>query len=168
MLLLLPIASALAQQGAEDVAAKLTKARETEASIPPLLAKRFLASGLTADYSIAMDINPFYLQGDFDGDGRPDFITMLTLRKSKITSKHVVLFGNGAVRWLSQDIGEAYPGPAWYVVFRMEKIARSPFEDVRRKAPVLRGDAIMTITPESSSALIFWTGKRFAIYWQSD
>lgn len=39
-------------------------------------------SGLCANYLISFDtINPFYLQGDFDGDGRPDYIVSVTQRK---------------------------------------------------------------------------------------
>jgi hypothetical protein len=163
------MARAVAQQDTEEVVSKSDPERHAEASIPPFLAKRFATSGLSANYSIALDaINPFYLEGDFDGDGRPDFVTTLKPNKADAGPENVVFLGDGTVRWLSQDTGKDYPGPSWYVVFRNEKITQSPFEDEGRKVPKLRGDAIMMVTPESSSALIFWSGKRFDIYWQSD
>jgi hypothetical protein len=169
LFLALPIIPAIAQQYPDDVVAKVDAKYQTEASIPPFLAKRFAASGLSANYSIALDaINPFYLEGDFDGDGLPDFVTTLKPKKADARPENVVFLANGTERWLSQDTHRVYPGPSWYVVFRSEKISQSPFVDEEQKVPKLRGDAIMMVTPESSTALIFWNGKRFDIYWQAD
>lgn len=168
LFLVLPMTTAVSHD-AEDVVSKADKEHQAEASIPPFLAKRLASSGLTTNYSITLDaINPFYLEGDFDGDGRPDFVTTLKAKKADARPENVVFLADGTVRWLSKDTGRGYPGPSWYVVFRSERITRSPFEDEGRKVPRLRGDAIMMVTPESSTALIFWNGKRFDIYWQAD
>jgi hypothetical protein len=115
-------------------------AREHDAwgSLPPLLAKRTIASGLSTNYSIDFGmINPFYLQGDFDGDGRPDYVTRLKPKKTDSEGQDIMLLASGAARWLSKDIGRDYPRPSWYVVLKHEKIPTSPFENKSKKPPKL-------------------------------
>ncbi len=41
-------------------------------------------------------------------------------------------------------------------------------EDGEAKPAKLKGDTIMMVRPESSSALVFWKGKRFELSWQRD
>ncbi len=169
LLLVLSSASVLGQQDQEASAIPQTKGEnDAWASIPPLLAKRFAASGLNATYSIGFDTNPFYLQGDFDGDGRPDYVVRLKSKKVDAEIQDVVFLASGMARWISKDTGRDYPGPAWYVVFKRETVFKSPFEKENEKLPKLLGDGIMMVKPESSSALVFWNGTRFQIYWQGD
>ena len=108
------------------------------------------------------------MQGDFDGDGRPDYVVRLKSKKVDAEIQDVVFLASGVTRWISKDTGRDYPGPAWYVVFKHETVLKSPFEKENKKVPKLLGDGIMMVKPESSSALVFWNGTRFQIYWQGD
>ena len=45
---------------------------------------------------------------------------------------------------------------------------KSRFEDPGKSVPKLKGDAIMMLKEASSSALLYWDGTKFDIYWQSD
>ena len=141
------------------------------ASLPYSFVERFRKSELHANYVVGYAaVNPFYLTGDFDGDGQMDYILRLVSKKDKDKEEDAVFFAKGAARLLSKDITETYPGPAWYVVSKKEKIGPGLDLDEAKgtKPPKLKGDAIMMVTPESSSALIFWNGKRFELSWQGD
>jgi hypothetical protein len=45
-------------------------------------------------YKIDARINPYYMRGDFDGDGKPDFAVMVTRGNSK-TSGLIICQGDG-------------------------------------------------------------------------
>lgn len=44
-----------------------------EFNIPEKLQTELTMGPLAAAYAISDRINPFYLRGDFDGDGKPDY-----------------------------------------------------------------------------------------------
>jgi len=69
---------------------------------------------------------------------------------------------------LSKVLKDGYPGPAWYVVSKQEKISPGAMDEPGAKPPKPKGDSIMMAAPESSSALVFWDGKQFQIFWQGD
>ena len=169
--LLISLTPVIAQQDQDDPIPipKTDRAYNAWASCPPILVKRFMDSGLCADYLISFDtINPFFLQGDFDGDGRPDYIVRVVQRKRGSGFEDLALLSSGGVRRLSKDIGGKYPGPSWCVIFKNETILKSLFEHGNRKPPKLLGDAIMVMKPEETSSILFWNGKRFDIYWKGD
>jgi hypothetical protein len=169
--LLLSISPVIAQQDQDDPIPipKTESAYNAWASCPSILVKRFMDSGVCANYSIGFDaINPFFLQGDFDGDGLADYIVRVVQRKHGPGFEDLALLSSGGVRWLSKDIGHKYPGPSWGVVFKHEKILTSLFENSKTKPPKLLGDAIMMLKPEETSSILFWNGKRFDTYWKGD
>ena len=169
--LLLSLSPVIAQQDQDDPIPipKTERAYNAWASCPSILVKRFMDSGLCANYLIGFDtINPFYLQGDFDGDGRPDYIVRVVHRKHGSGFEDLALLSSGGVRWLSKDIGHKYPGPSWCVVFKNETILTSLFENSKAKPPKLLGDAIMVLKPEETSSILYWNGKRFDTYWKGD
>jgi len=169
--LLLSFSSLIAQQDQDNPIPipKTERAYNAWASCPSILVKRFMDSRLCANYLISFDtINPFYLQGDFDGDGRPDCIVRVVKRKHDSEIEDLAFLSSGGVRWLSKDIGHKYPGPSWRVVFKNESILTSLFENSKTKPPKLLGDAIMMMKPEETSSILYWNGKRFDIYWKGD
>lgn len=138
-------------------------------SLPYAFVEKFRKSDLNSDYIIGYQaVNPFYLTGDFDGDGEMDYILRLVSKKNKEKEEDAVFFAKGPPRLLSKDIKETYPGPAWYVVPKKEKISPGAVAEEGTEVPKLKGDAIMMVRPESSSALVFWNGKRFELFWQGD
>ncbi|MBA2434638.1 MAG: hypothetical protein H0V54_06055 [Chthoniobacterales bacterium] len=139
------------------------------ASLPYSFIQRFIKSELSIDYVIGSQaVNPFYLTGDFDGDGQMDYILRLQSKADKQKEEDAVFFAEGEPRLLSKDIKETYPGPAWYVVSKKEKISLGANDEEGAKPPEPKGDSIMMVRPESSSALVFWNGKSFELFWQGD
>ena len=143
-----------------------------EANTPPELVERGAAAHVWDEHEIDHSINPFYLRGDFDGDGRPDYLVSV-LRKDAPAGppdpRLVVLrgiTGKDAAVWLVDDAELSTPArDGWYVHAEHTKV---PVGFDGSKAPRLVGDAIVMMKAESSSALIYWTGKRFASHWLSD
>jgi len=55
----------------------------TLASLPPTLRESFDKSPQAKRYAFSVHINPFYLHGDFDGDGEPDTAVLIKARHRK-------------------------------------------------------------------------------------
>jgi hypothetical protein len=156
-----PFPAQAAEQTDADVVAR--------SCLPSSVVQRFTESELNPQYKIGFRaVNPFYLTGDFDGDGRMDYILRLVSKKDKHKEEDAVFFAEGAPRILSKDIKEDYPGPAWYVVPKEEKISLGATDEPEAKPPTPKGDSIMMVRPESSSALVFWNGSQFELFWQGD
>jgi hypothetical protein len=120
-------------------------------------------------YRIETRINPFYLQGDFDGDGWRDTAVLVSERSSGKKGAALV-FKNGKLRVIGagKDVGDGTEDldwmDAWYV-HPKGKVGGGAGDE---PAPKLRGDAIMAIRTEAASGLIWWDGKRFRWYQQGD
>jgi hypothetical protein len=131
-------------------------------SLPPDLQERMNDAGLWNAYAIDGSINPYYLRGDFDGDKRTDYVLSL-IAPGETDARIVMLRAKGKPVWFD---GLDFPArDAWYVVDRKTKVGVGA---AGGKPPKLRGDAIMIEKAESSSALVYWTGKGLATYWQGD
>jgi len=143
-----------------------------EANTPPELVERGAVAHVWDDHVIDHSINPFYLRGDFDGDERPDYLVSV-LRKDApagLPDPRLVVLrgiaGKGAAIWLVDDEDFSMPArDGWYVHGRRTKVPEG-FDG--SKPPRLVGDAIVMMKAESSSALLYWTGKRFGSHWLSD
>ena len=161
---LAPLA-ARAQEDGEKTSPEVLAA----SSLPYSLVQRFEKSSLSKDYVLGYEaVNPFYLTGDFDGDGGMDYVMRLVSKQDKDKEEDAVFLAKGEPRLLSQDIKETYPGPSWYVVSKKEKINLGAMDEAGAKPPKPKGDAIMMVTPASSTALVYWDGNRFKLFWQGD
>lgn len=122
-----------------------------ESSIPPAVTQAFRHSRAAEKYVFAAHHNPFYLQGDFNGDGRLD-CAILVIRV--LGAGHHLGNGGDDFSWMD----------AWYAYSKGE---------VYRGAggstpPILKGDALMVIKTEAASAVIYWTGTEYRWYQQGD
>ncbi len=139
-------------------------------SMPEELRRLYDSSGISQTHEIDVCINPFYLVGDYDGDSKQDFVIPVLSKQSEARrfSTEVVLRGNGEVNWLDEDIGENRPGGVWTPVFRGAQVRDRLGYNAGQPAPILNADAFILARPQSSSALIYWHGNQFALYWLSD
>jgi hypothetical protein len=141
----------------------------TAASLAPEIRAVF-EKQLLKRYQISTHINPFYLHGDFDGDGQTDTALLIKDRSSgKIGI--AILHGKahriavvGAGRPLDTAGDDFSWMDAWYV-FQRGPVRRGADE---KAPPKLRGDALMVSKSESASALVYWNGKSYAWYQQGD
>ncbi len=136
------------------------------ASLPPGIADAFAGK---PRYVFEARLNPFYLHGDFDGDGWRDTVILL---KEKATGKSgygfVLKRGRVAVVGAGTPIdgmGDDFSAlDAWHVEPRGKVLQGASDES----PPKIKGDALMVIKTESASGLIYWNGKRFRWYQQGD
>lgn len=131
------------------------------ASAPPALEEAIAKSGVEKESTWDVTgLNPFYLRGDFDGDGTVDYVVRCAKENSEVV-RLAVLHGQGKVSWLDKDKSLDYPSVlAWYVTSKQEAKAAGVANPI--------GDGIMIVKPESSSSLVYWNGKRFVSAWQGD
>ena len=130
-------------------------------NLPPEVNARL--TDVLKDNDIDTSVNPFYQRGDFDGDKKADFA--IAMKAKSDGNQHVVVVRGkkGAPVWLDDVEFPALDG--WYVHDRKVKVEVGITGD---KPPKLKGDALMIFKAESSSALVYWNGKKFTSYWQGD
>jgi hypothetical protein len=142
----------------------------TASSIPPHVMVAFAKFPLSNKYTFLTHVNPFYVQGDFNGDGKLDAAILI---KEKTTGKSgiaIVHGGSTAVRVLGAGRAFGNGGDdfywldAWYSYPR-GKVGQGAEEGA---PPKLVGDAIMVIKTESASALVYWAGSQYRWYQQGD
>ncbi len=81
--------------------------QEQGANVPQWFLDRFEETGTDAAYVIAYDVsNPFYLRGDWDGDGRADLAVRVRHRESGATS---IAFARRAASSIDMPPGETGP-----------------------------------------------------------
>jgi hypothetical protein len=127
----------------------------------PESVKRVIADGSFAkDYDVSFHLNPFYLCGDFDRDGKTDVAVLIKQRSTGklgiaivhgVTNKVTILgagtgIGNGGDDFEWMDSWGIYPN---------NRVAGGT------KTPKLHGDALLVSKSEAASALIYWNGKRY-------
>jgi hypothetical protein len=121
---------------------------------------------LRGNYVISGRINPFYLRGDFDGDGKPDFAVLISNKDQngiaicRSGSLTTIVLGAGIEFHKMKDLHF----DAWQV-YPKSPVKRGVGEG---RPPTLSSEAILLTWEESASALIYWNGKRFVWYQQGD
>lgn len=141
-------------------------------SLPPDVLRAFAKQGLDKTYAFSSQLNPFYIQGDFNGDGHLDTAVLVKAATSSKTGIAVVPAGAGHVVVLG--CGTPIPGAqgadnvdwmdAWYAY------PKGPVKPgvTKAKPPVLRGDALHVEKTEAASAIIYWDGSKYQWYQQGD
>jgi hypothetical protein len=139
-------------------------------SLPNELSEYLRASTGHESYALASWLNPYYLQADFNGDGRADIAVLV---REKATGKGGVLivhFGGdqhfvvGAGNSFDNGRDDFSGMDAWHSYAR-GVVTRGADG---REPPALLGDAILVIKTEASSGLVYWTGTQYAWYQQGD
>jgi len=151
-------------------AADLTPAQT--ASLPPAVRRAFAKQGLEKSYAVASQLNPFYVQGDFNGDGHLDTAVLVKALSSGKTgiavvhagADHAVIVGGGTPIPGAQGADSVDWMDAWY------GYAKGPVKAglAKTKPPVLRGDALHVEKTESASAIIYWDGSKYQWYQLGD
>jgi hypothetical protein len=119
-----------------------------------------------ASYAINDKLDPFYVRGDFDGDGKPDNAVVVNRRREQ----GILVCRSGAASPLVLGAGVAFNDmknldfTAWRIHSKNQRVARGVGQG---RPPVLTGDALV-LEWESASAIVYWNGKRFVWYQQGD
>jgi len=141
-----------------------------KSSIPPSFIETFKHSWAAGRYVFDTPINPFFIQGDFNGDGRLDCAILVKEKSSGKLGIAIVHTGENQVRIMGagRRFGNGGDDFAWVDAwYAYPKGAVRPGAD-GSPPPKLRGDALMVIKTEAASSLIYWTGKQYRWYQQED
>jgi hypothetical protein len=124
-------------------------------------------------YVVDGSLNPFYLRGDFDGDGKADYALRVKAKVNGavgiaiwLSSQHkLIVLGAGKMFTVSGTSTSNLDFLNTWEVY-----ARGPVERGVESGPPphLVGDAILAGKHASASGLIYWNGKRFVWYQQGD
>jgi hypothetical protein len=126
-----------------------------EYNVPTALQK-CMQSKAVSDLQMTNRVNPFFLRGDFDGDGKLDYAVLVTQRTTGKQGIVICVTGRSipAVISAGRSLGEPNDDDlrgydAWKVDDRQQPVVSPPRE------------AILVIAKESASAVIYWDGKQF-------
>jgi len=175
---LLVAISAFAQSGMPDWREKgwcsyhypLDRAPPPRINLPGWVCEATYSAGLQRTYTPYTKMNPFFISGDFDGDGSTDIAVWVQHNK---THKRGVLIltkdGNntfiaGAGRNV-EERGDDYGGLDAWSMLRKGEVLDSRYEDGK---VTLKGDAIILEKSESAGFAIYWNGQAFKFYQVSD
>ena len=135
--------------------------------IPEVINRATANGSLAKTYELSYRMNPFYLRGDFNGDGKIDVAVLV---KERSTGKIGIAIINGAtdkvtVVGAGTAIGNGGDDFEWMDSWEMYSKDRVSSGTGIRK---LRGDALLVSKSEAASALIYWNGKHYAWLQQGD
>jgi hypothetical protein len=135
--------------------------------IPEAINKALTNGLLAKEYELSFHMNPFYLRGDFNGDGKTDIAVLVNQRS---TGKLGIAIISGATDKVTlvgagNAIGNGGDDFEWmdsWEIYSTERAASG------RSVPKLHGDALLVSKSEAASALIYWNGKRYVWLQQGD
>ena len=130
----------------------------------PDAVKRALTNGSAGkDYDLSFRMNPSYLEGDFNGDGKMDVAVLVKERATGKLGIAIVHDTTGKVIILGAGIGIGNGGDdfEWMDSWQVYSKTRATHAAGETGVPHLRGDALLVEKSEAASALIYWNGKRY-------
>jgi len=144
-------------------------------NIPEPLRPVIDAPAFKAAFEIGTWLNPFYLRGDFDGDGSLDYAILVKRRSdskkgiaiwlSGKSSSGIIVLGAGTKARAGGGETDDWDFFDSWQVYGKRPVLRGVGEG---KPPKLIGEAILVERTESASGLLYWDGKQFRWYQQGD
>ena len=138
-------------------------------NIPAWVCEASYKQGLQGRYSPNTHMNPFFVSGDFDADGRTDIALWVRDKEGKLGilflrqgRKGYFIAGAGSN---TSDRGDDLSYVDIWSVISKGEVLDSHWEDKKIK---LRGDAVLIEKSESSAIAIYWNGKSFSFYQLTD
>jgi len=134
----------------------------------PESVEKVIRNGLLAkSYDVSFGVKPFYLRGDFNGDGNIDVAVLV---KQRATGKLGIAIVHGAtdkvtILGAGNAIGNGGDDFDWmdsWEIYSKDRAASG------MGVPKLHGDALFVSKSEAASALIYWNGKRYVWLQQGD
>jgi hypothetical protein len=138
--------------------------------VPDAIKKALTNESVGKKYDLSFQMNPSYLDGDFNGDGKADVAVLVKERSSGKLGIAIVDGTTGKMAILGAGIGIGNGGDdfEWMDSWKVYSKTRGAHTAGETSVPRLRGDALLVEKSEAASALIYWNGKRYAWFQQGD
>jgi hypothetical protein len=122
------------------------------------------------EYDVFFRINPSYLEGDFNGDGKMDVAVLVTERSSGKLGIAIVhaMTGKATILGAGNGLGNGGDDFEWMNSWQLYSKKRTAHVSGETSVPRLRGDALLVEKSEAASALIYWNGKRYVWFQEGD
>ena len=139
-------------------------------NIPEAVERAITKGPLAKEYDVSFRMNPFYLRGDFNGDGKIDVAVLLRQRSTGKMGIAIIHGGMDKVTVFGAGVGIGNGGDdfewmdSWQVYSR-GRVGRGSDET---PIPHFHGEALLVGKSEAASALIYWNGKRYVWFQQGD
>lgn len=137
----------------------------------PDAVKKALTNGPAGNtYDLSLRINPSYLKGDFNGDGKMDIAVLVKEHSSGKLGIAIVHGTTGKVTVLGAGIAIGNGGDdfEWMDSWKVYSKTGAAHAKGETGASRLRGDALLVEMSEAASALVYWNGKRYVWSQQGD
>ena len=126
-------------------------------SLPNWAGETLRAPAFSDKYDLHYGLNPYYLRGDFDGDGAADVAVLI---RQRATQKTGIAFVHSASRRLhivgaGSGLGNGGDDFSWLGAWRVESGA------ALKEVPRFRAEVLFVEKPEAAGALLYWNGKRY-------
>lgn len=143
---------------------------QEQQNLPPWAQQLFGEPSFTSRYSLTTRINPFFLHGDFNGDGKLDLAALIvqkTTGKEGIGIAHagsanILVVGAGT------RLGNGGDDFAWLDAWSVR--VKQPVQPGAsgKQRPLLFGDTLLVQKLEAASASIYWDGKSYRWHQHGD
>ena len=140
-------------------------------NIPKWVRTEFSAQHLGDRYSVIYQLYPYYLKGDFNGDGRRD--VAIQIAESKSGKIGIAIFHTKKPQAISVPVsifgaGNHFSGAGddfkWVNIWDIVDRKQASDGSERKKIPTFEGDVISIRKRDSTGGLIYWDGKKYAWY----
>jgi len=138
--------------------------------IPEPIQRAITNGSLAKNYDLFFRMNPFYLRGDFNGDGKIDVAVLVKQSSTGKLGIAIVHGGSDKITMLGAGtaIGNGGDDFAWMDTWQVYSKSAAAQQPDKTHAPHVRGDALLVGKNEAASALIYWNGKRYVWHQQGD
>ena len=138
--------------------------------VPDAVKRALTNLSIGKEYDLSFRIDPSYLEGDFNGDGKMDVAVLVKERSTGKFGIAIVDSTTGKVTILGAGIGIGNGGDDFEWMDSWQVYSKTPDAHAAGEAsvPRLRGDALLVEKSEAASALIYWNGKRYLWSQQGD
>jgi hypothetical protein len=155
---------------AASVSAQMPDGTTQLYNVPEAIERAISKGPLAKDYEVSFHVNPFYLRGDFNGDGEVDVAVLVKQRSTGKLGIAIVHGGTSKVAILGAGAplgngGDDFDWMDYWQVYPKGRVTQGTDETT---VPRLHGDALLVGKSEAASGLIHWDGKRYVWFQQGD
>ena len=139
-------------------------------NVPEIIERAISKGPLAKDYEVSFHLNPFYLRGDFNGDGEVDVAVLVKQRSTGKLGIAIIRGGTSKVAILGAGahVGNGGDDFDWMDNWQVYPKGRLAQRTGETSVPRFHGEALLVGKSEAASGLIYWDVKRYVWFQQGD